>query len=202
MRWCPSHVGIEGNEIADELAKLGLEQEPSPDAYTSIGHIRRVMKRKTITNWKAYWEDEEDRGEAAQGLGKQYRQISAGLLTFSLKPSVPNIPRHNQSAYIQLKTGIGYLKAYMKAIGKVEEDKCSCKKGKQNAAHLILYCRKYSVEREALRKTLSQYPLTLHILFSTKKGKEALSSFLTGTGICTRKWYTREEVKEVFAETG
>jgi ribonuclease HI len=54
MRWCPSHVVIEGNKIADELAKLGLEQEPSPDAYTSIGHIRRVMKRKTITNWKAY----------------------------------------------------------------------------------------------------------------------------------------------------
>jgi len=67
--------------LADELAKLGLEQEPSPDAYTSIGHIRRVMKRKTITNWKAYWEDEEDRGEAAQGLGKQYTRNSPSKRT-------------------------------------------------------------------------------------------------------------------------
>jgi hypothetical protein len=58
----------------------------------------------------------------------------------------------------------------MKTIGRVEEDRCSCQKEKQNASHLILYCRKYSVEREALRQALPVSSITiLHILFSTKK---------------------------------
>jgi hypothetical protein len=91
----------------------------------------------------------------------------------------------------------------MKTIGRVEEDRCPCQKEKQNASHLILYCRKYSVEREALRQALPVSSITiLHILFSTKKRKEALSSFLTSTGICTKRWYTREEEQNEDEEMG
>jgi hypothetical protein len=55
-------------------------------------------------------------------------------------------------------------------------------------ARLVQFSRQYCEEKvmgfsgskKYAGSTLSQYPLTLHILFSTKKGKEALSSFLTG----------------------
>ena len=53
-------------------------------------------------------------------------------------------------------------------------------------------CRKYNDKRLDLRNSLKseKLPLTLQVLFCTKKGKKALADFLISTEICTAKWYT------------
>ncbi len=100
------------------------------------------------------------------------------------------MPKRHQAAYIQLKTGIGYLKPYFRKIGKAEDDKCfgDCN-FKQTTKHLLLECPSYSEERKRMRKALGRLPLTLQILLCTREGKNALATFLGETEICTAGWY-------------
>ena len=190
-------MGIAGNELADQLAKKGLTAKPDRrDVYVSLSHLRRKAKEATIVSWKDDWEREasvEKQGLRARGLGKLYRIIAQGNLAFSLKPSIPALPRRNEAAYIQLKTGIGYLKAYQRLIGKREDDRCgkNCRKS-QTTKHLVLECERYSEQRKQLREALRGIPLTLQVLFGTKRGKEALAKFLICTEICTAKWMQDE----------
>jgi ribonuclease HI len=192
VHWVPSHKGVIGNEIADRQAKAGLLATPlRKDLYTSVSHLQRRLREACITAWKANWASEEDRGLRAKGLGKHYRRVCQEGLTFSIKkPTIPELPRRHQSAYIQLKTGIGYLRAYQALIGNAEDYRCSrcSSRDRQTTTHLILHCKAYSTERKALRKALKGLPLSLQTLFCTSKGKEALADFLLDTEVCTARW--------------
>ena len=102
---------------------------------------------------------------------------------------LPDLPRKHQSAYIQLKTGIGNLRPYLAKMGKADSRACrqGCKE-KEDTEHLVLHCTKYNKERRKLKKDLERLPLTLQILFCTMKGKKALAEFLKSTKICTGEW--------------
>jgi ribonuclease HI len=194
VHWVPSHSGVIGNEIADQQAKAGLLKEALPeDLYTSISHLRRNAREDTIKTWKAYWAREEDRGLKAAGLGKHYRKV-CGNPHFSLKPSIPELPRRLQSAYIQLKTGVGYLRAYQARIRPdmamsidYQCTRCNSRMN-QTTRHLLLLCTAYKQERETMEAALEGLPLSLQTLFCTSKGKAALAGFLLETEICTAKW--------------
>ena len=101
--------------------------------------------------WKQDWaaeEEKEEQGRMPVGLGKLYRQICQDNLAFKLTPSVPALFRPSQSAYIQLKTGIGYLKPFQRKIGSREDDLCKQCGRKETTAHLILSCTQYDEERK------------------------------------------------------
>jgi hypothetical protein len=126
----------------------------------------------------------------AVGLGKHYRRVCQNSLNFSFKPAIPDLPRRLQSAYIQLKTGIGYQRAYLAIIGRAENlycNKCS-KNTRQTTTHLLLYCTTYAVERKEMKKALKRLPFSLQTLFCTSTGKQALAKFLLETEICTAQW--------------
>ena len=195
LSWCPSHIGVLGNELADKLAKKGLKAKLSGPAYVSLSYLRRKIKERCLNNWRKCWEREEDReatGLKARGLGTHYRQVVRDNLRFSFKPNMIINPRAVQSAYIQLKLGIGFLKAYQKARGNMRTDKCSCG-CKHTATHLVLQCKRYCKERCAMGKALNTgQPPSLQILFGTAIGRKALAGFLTSTNICTAKWFEEE----------
>ena len=182
-----------GNELVDQLAKDGLAQLPEP-AYISLGYLKRVAKRKTMELWKQDWaaeEEKEEQGKVSVGLGKLYRQICQGNLAFKLTPSIPALLRPSQSAYTQLKTGIGYLKPFQKTIGSREDALCRHCEKKETTAHLILSCARYDEERKILKKL--RFQPSLQALFTTSKGQAALAEYLASTRICTRGWYIKEE---------
>ena len=195
IQWCPSHTGIPGNEMADILAKQGLEKpQGNYKAGTSFGHLRRLAKEQVTTLWRNKWqaqEEEEERNGRVTGLGRLYRQISRDSLSFSLRPksSIINLPKNIISAYIQLKTGKGLLKAFQYQICKVPDNKCFClAASKQDTRHLLLECKVYETERAKLKRLLKNIPLALNVLLCTTKGQEALAWFLQETGICTVGW--------------
>jgi ribonuclease HI len=186
--WVPSHVGVFGNELADKLAKKALEKKPRrTDLVTTIGHLRRLIKARSPAEWEAYWDSQAEK--QSRSLGTHYQRVCQGNLNFRAKLYTISLPRKFQSAYTQLKLGIGYLKAYQRLIGHEENDTCrKCSSGKETTAHLILYCKGYAAERLGMRRALNRLPLSLQTLFCTKVGREALEAYLTTTQICTAKW--------------
>jgi ribonuclease HI len=183
--WCPSHKGIPGNETADRMAKQGLSQPTDPEAYTSTGYLQGLVRKQIVSDWETLWQTEESR--RGRGLGTLYRRITRGEPRLSAKHNLLKTRKATQSAYIQLKTGVGFLRAHLARIGKVPNDTCSCG-SIQDTAHLILRCKRYRQQRGKLRRALQGLPLSLHVLFCTQKGRLALANYLEATEMCTVKW--------------
>ena len=52
--WVPSHVGIPGNELADEAARSGLDLNP-PESILLASDMKPVAKRCMSSSWYASW---------------------------------------------------------------------------------------------------------------------------------------------------
>jgi hypothetical protein len=189
--WVPGHHGVYGNDVVDSLAKAALHKPPCPEAYTSFSHIKRLVKARALQQWRDLWEGEASKPRP-RGLGRLYQLISQDSLRFSFEPLFLQLPRMHQSAYIQLKTGVGFIQAYQHTIKKAASATCfgDCN-SRQTTQHLLLECRTFNTHRATLRQALvrARLPVTLQSLFNTTKGREALQAFLHTTRICTAKWY-------------
>ena len=58
-QWIPSHVGIHGNEVADELANAGRLQ-PQPTVPATLAHVSSLLRGKTAKRWRAAIEGNDD----------------------------------------------------------------------------------------------------------------------------------------------
>ena len=125
VQWCPSHKGIFGNEIADKLAKRGLDETPDTTPIATHSHLKRRARQATKDHWNERWTAAHH--QPTQGYGKLYRWVLAGSIPkLSLKFRPFSKIRQIQAAYIQLRTGIGSLKTYLYNIRKVPNRWCWC----------------------------------------------------------------------------
>ena len=58
--WVPSHIGIPGNEKADELAKLALGYESPRGASVLFSDYKGYIRKKLFDRWKDSWNDMVD----------------------------------------------------------------------------------------------------------------------------------------------
>ncbi|XP_072380393.1 uncharacterized protein [Diabrotica undecimpunctata] len=146
LQWIPSHVGVEGNEAADELAKEGttLPQPPSFQLYTSAkSTIRRGIKAKI----------KEQQIQA--GAGKSWAHL--------IESPIPrNLPRPISAAVFRTTTGHDYLASHLHRIGVRENDNCPlCDQPQMDAAHLpecpALKTDKPEEDEDRLRETARLY---------------------------------------------
>lgn len=177
---------IEGNEMADSLARRAADKIPSKNIlYTSQSFMKHEARKLIKDAWCKDWTAQllkEEAGGKATGLGKFYRtQAKFSIPNFNMKPfNFNKYSRKSQSAYFQARTGIGNTLAFMKKIGKSDTDICNyCDKAIQTTQHLILHCSYFKRRRKKEFKGI--IPLTLQVLFNTTFGKNALIRYLSSS---------------------
>jgi hypothetical protein len=112
FQWVPSRVGIEGNEIADKLAKKGttLHAKESPLLANSL-------KKKKLLNCKVATKYKHEADELA--ATKTWRDIHKIWAEYKGKP------RTEAVANFRLKTGHNCLAAHLRKNGIYESSGCT-----------------------------------------------------------------------------
>ncbi|KAI0994512.1 hypothetical protein K3495_g13670 [Podosphaera aphanis] len=183
LQWCPGHQGIEGNELADNLARQGLDKTlHKRGQFNTYSFLGESIRKNIISAWHSDWTKQvlrEEEGKKASGLGRFYRIAARqSTPTFNLKAiRIQKYTRGTQSSYFQARTGIGNTLAFLKHIGKVNSDICNFyHRKKQTMQHLLVHCPQFTSDRKKAYEGLE--PLNLQILFNTNAGRERLLRYL------------------------
>lgn len=135
IAWIPSHVGIAGNEKADELAKEALD-----DGKIQQNKIRQVDARTLI---KAELREEHQIYFESSEKGDKFKRIC---------PQIPNMPWYHgttlESADIRLINRLisnhSYDRRWLFRFGKEETENCDECLIPETAEHKIFHCFKHT----------------------------------------------------------
>jgi ribonuclease HI len=191
-RWVPSHVGVEGNEQADQMAKTAAASEIYGDRISrqflpavTIAHLRRrTTERKTR--------------ETTAWIVERTRQRRSYILPN--KRGFRQALKHEKKAlagrYYQLLTGHALIAPYLKEkLKKIESDQCWwCDSGeRQTRHHLFTKCRAFMPQIRQLWKEVGstlgwKHPKGRRIsyLFGCEKVTEPVLKFLRETNVGKR----------------
>ncbi|KAJ4434703.1 hypothetical protein ANN_23271 [Periplaneta americana] len=142
---CEAHVGLAGNELADQLAKQAASNElPVSFDRIPVSDIMRELQEESVVKWESEWQNTIN-----------------GSVTKSFFPSVKerlrvNIPLNGKVT--TFLTGHGKTGAYLYRLKLRDNPSCACGAEEQAVDHLLFECPKLDKERlaflrEMLRKT-------------------------------------------------
>ena len=136
LQWIKAHVGFEGNEEADSLAKKGAEQGklgpepflPAPDSF-----FKKISKDIQISNWNYSWSRTKDCKQTKLWLPQ---------VTSKIEKFLSKISRADLSKIVQFSTGHCNLMKHKSLQGNNESfcRLCKDKKEKETPWHLVTKC--------------------------------------------------------------
>ena len=167
FKWIPAHVGIEGNEIADQTAKEGASSQMALKLnFDPPNTNKKEMKRRTMEMWQDSWNLSEkgrytfEKFETVTADGfdlhKEFLKWEKTLINRALSNHIPT-------------------NSYLLRFGLNDDDKCNYCDQSETIEHLLLECSKFAVTRymhENRREGAS--PLTRNNLFHAENLKFSL----------------------------
>lgn len=184
--WTPGHEDIEGNERADEEAKLAaqgdsskaedlptfLRRKPLP---TSISATRQLLKTEMKARWITEW--------AASPRFAKLNSIDKTLPSNDFLHIIDQLQRNQASLLTQLRTGHIPLNQILFRIKRAENPFCPhCEPGTiESLTHYIFFCPHYARARGLLQARVGRNEFTSQHLLSNRKGIPHLLRFISDT---------------------
>ncbi|KAJ2941658.1 hypothetical protein O0L34_g14716 [Tuta absoluta] len=136
--WVRAHIGVQGNERADELAKEAALHSKTASDYDRcpISFIKRHNRLKTIEDWNNRYKTENKAAVTKMFMpdaSRAYRLVRK----LKLNP-----------ALVQVLTGHGGFSAYLNRFKCKDSPSCICDPEKEETVeHLLTECPKYDSRR-------------------------------------------------------
>lgn len=182
--WCKAHVGIQGNEIVDGLAKQGRKAQML-DSVMLFTDMYSFFKKKMRLNWESSWT------EYVSSTNTNYAIIHPILPSNLSYISEYKVSRFYSTQITRMKINHGRFPSHLNKIGILDTPACTCD---MNTAatlnHLFFACRNNLQAINQLHFNLKRCglspPYNLNCLLALDKREiyDALIAFLCQTNIC------------------
>jgi ribonuclease HI len=134
LHWIRAHVGNEGNEEADQLAKSGAEAHgPSRfETLMSMSQAKSAIRTSVRDRWKHGWNLVPGHRQSKYWIVKPCDKRAKDLLKYD---------RQSVSAIVGFVSGFNQLNYHNHNIGRAETAECRlCEQGTEDARHLVEQC--------------------------------------------------------------
>lgn len=142
IQWIPGHTGVQGNEMADRLAKAGLDQD-------------NICNNKIFIHdaWN-YFERLSEEG-AQQWYLEYTSELGKGRKFFQVQNTIPNKPWHYKlelnnteiRTLNRLLSGHDFSRYWLYKMKLADDCICTICDVIDNAEHTLFFCVKYAVTR-------------------------------------------------------
>ena len=138
LEWIPSHVGILGNELADQEAKKALKYyNPIIQIPLYKDDIKTVCKNMLKNLWQQNWNN-----------NTKGRTLYSIQDTVNFKISIPRMNREWGRHLFKIRCGYISINKYLITLGKSRDENCGICNVTDNVYHFMFNCTKYSVQRK------------------------------------------------------
>ena len=175
FRWSAGHVGIEGNEKADEEAKKAAEGDSS-DKADLPSYLCRPIKHSLSATRQVQYDLLKKKWAAMWSTSPRYRRaryldtLTPASQKYMKFIGSSEMSREAASRLFQLRVGHVPLNQYLHRFKRVDNPRCpACGHPNETVEHFIIQCPKYAHERWGLlRRAGSAHPKLTSILTSKK----------------------------------
>ena len=153
--WIPSHVGIQGNDDADSLAKDASYNNLSIKATAPFTDFREVFKKKMFTETKKFYIETSSTGH----------EYFTNYFSDTRKPWFhnKNIPRELIVFINRSRSNHYNLAASLARVNIVQNSKCQCGIEDQTLDHILWKCTLFITQRKELYTDLHKLKILLPI---------------------------------------
>jgi hypothetical protein len=185
VRWVPGHEGVRGNEEADRLAKMAIE-EGSSRKEDLPALLRKPLPRSKAVLWRTAKAKLDKRArkawEASPRFGKM-RRINVSMPSKGFLKLVAELPRKKASLLMQLSSGHVPLRAHLYRISRAEAPNCeACHGAIESVHHFLMMCPAYAKERQLMARDGGRGVLEMAKLLNHEKLIPHLFRYVTRSG--------------------